>query len=101
MSEINTHEAHKELKEKMFEKYKPAVDQLAKYYPNYTESEVFEMFLAICRGGDYGVKDTKIINGIPYLVYGEGVEVNYHELKAEYDQLKEYADQNAKDEGLN
>ena len=97
---MDSHEAYKELRNALKEKYKKVTDVMAEEFPTYTEDDLFDRFFAVCRGGHDGVKEVRIEDGKVILTYAEGVEVDFDELKKEYAELKGFSDENATEAGL-
>lgn len=85
-------EKRKELRAALKEKYSNVLAEMYKENDTYTEDDLLDKLLTACHGGADGVKSVEIRDGIPFLIYGEGAEVNYLELKAEWNEIKEISD---------
>lgn len=92
-------EAYEQKRNEMKEKYKAIYEGMQEEFPTHTLDDLFDMFIAICRHGEYGLKEVKIVDGKAILVYAGG-EVDFDELKKDYAELNGYSDENAKENGL-
>ena len=97
---MDNHELYETKRNEMKEKYKAIYEGMQEEFPTYSLDDLFDMFIAVCRNGQMGLKEVKIVDGKAILVYAGG-EADFDELKADYAELKGYADENAKEAGLN